>query len=242
MSVAELGKQTQVFLDAARQRPELANLFTSFNPQVPAGPGRAGPGEGAQPRRADQRRVRRPVGGDGRRLRERLQPVRPALSGVRAGRARVPPAARGHRSVLRAEPHHQRDGAAVHADDRDAGLRHRDHRPVQSVPIGGDHRRARAGLHVGAGDDGARGDRDPGAASRNGVRLLRLLLPGEAGAARRAHVRPGHRLRVPAPRGAVRELEAALGGAAGDAAGGAGRVPGRVGRRATTTTCSSRSA
>jgi HAE1 family hydrophobic/amphiphilic exporter-1 len=35
MSVAELGKQTQVFLEAARKRPELANLFTSFNPQVP---------------------------------------------------------------------------------------------------------------------------------------------------------------------------------------------------------------
>jgi HAE1 family hydrophobic/amphiphilic exporter-1 len=35
MSVADLGKQTLVFLDAARKRPELANLFTSFNPQVP---------------------------------------------------------------------------------------------------------------------------------------------------------------------------------------------------------------
>ena len=35
MSVAELGKQTQAFLDAARKRPELANLFTSFNAQVP---------------------------------------------------------------------------------------------------------------------------------------------------------------------------------------------------------------
>jgi HAE1 family hydrophobic/amphiphilic exporter-1 len=35
MSVAEIGKQTQTFLDAARKRPELANLFTSFNPQVP---------------------------------------------------------------------------------------------------------------------------------------------------------------------------------------------------------------
>ena len=33
--MAELGKQTQAFLEAARQRPELANLFTSFNPQVP---------------------------------------------------------------------------------------------------------------------------------------------------------------------------------------------------------------
>jgi HAE1 family hydrophobic/amphiphilic exporter-1 len=35
MSVQDLGKQTQVFLDAARKRPELANLFTSFNAQVP---------------------------------------------------------------------------------------------------------------------------------------------------------------------------------------------------------------
>ena len=34
-TVAELGRQTQAFLEAARQRPELANLFTSFNPQVP---------------------------------------------------------------------------------------------------------------------------------------------------------------------------------------------------------------
>jgi len=35
MSVAELGKRTQLFLDAARRRPELASLFTSFNPVVP---------------------------------------------------------------------------------------------------------------------------------------------------------------------------------------------------------------
>ncbi|HEX2404065.1 MAG TPA: efflux RND transporter permease subunit, partial [Acidimicrobiia bacterium] len=34
-TVAELGKQTQTFLEAARKRPELANLFTSFNPVVP---------------------------------------------------------------------------------------------------------------------------------------------------------------------------------------------------------------
>jgi HAE1 family hydrophobic/amphiphilic exporter-1 len=35
LTVADLGTQTQAFLDAARQRPEVANLFTSFNPQVP---------------------------------------------------------------------------------------------------------------------------------------------------------------------------------------------------------------
>ncbi|HEY3494135.1 MAG TPA: efflux RND transporter permease subunit, partial [Polyangiaceae bacterium] len=35
MSVEQLGAQTAAFLAAARQRPELANLFTSFNPNYP---------------------------------------------------------------------------------------------------------------------------------------------------------------------------------------------------------------
>ena len=35
LSVEELGKQTQTYLAAARQRPELGNLFTSFDPNYP---------------------------------------------------------------------------------------------------------------------------------------------------------------------------------------------------------------
>jgi hydrophobic/amphiphilic exporter-1 (mainly G- bacteria), HAE1 family len=35
LSVEELGAQTRTFLAAARQRPELANLFTSFDPNYP---------------------------------------------------------------------------------------------------------------------------------------------------------------------------------------------------------------
>jgi HAE1 family hydrophobic/amphiphilic exporter-1 len=35
MSVAQLGEQSRTFLTAARQRPELANLFTSFDPTYP---------------------------------------------------------------------------------------------------------------------------------------------------------------------------------------------------------------
>ena len=35
MSVGELGRQTERFLDEARKRPELANLFTSFDPTAP---------------------------------------------------------------------------------------------------------------------------------------------------------------------------------------------------------------
>ena len=35
MSVQELGEQTRTFLEEARKRPELANLFTSFDPRYP---------------------------------------------------------------------------------------------------------------------------------------------------------------------------------------------------------------
>ena len=35
LTVEDLGRQTQAFLTEARQRPELANLFTSFNPTTP---------------------------------------------------------------------------------------------------------------------------------------------------------------------------------------------------------------
>ena len=35
LTVDELGAQTRAFVDAGRQRPELANLFTSFDPNVP---------------------------------------------------------------------------------------------------------------------------------------------------------------------------------------------------------------
>jgi HAE1 family hydrophobic/amphiphilic exporter-1 len=35
LSVAQLGDQARTFLDAARKRPELANLFTSFDPRYP---------------------------------------------------------------------------------------------------------------------------------------------------------------------------------------------------------------
>ena len=90
----------------------------------PAGaPGgrRAGPREGAQPGRADQRRLRGPVGLDGRHLRERLQPVRPTVPGLRPGRAGVPqrPDDIGN-STCGAEGD---DGAAVHTGDREARSR-----------------------------------------------------------------------------------------------------------------------
>jgi HAE1 family hydrophobic/amphiphilic exporter-1 len=35
LTIAQLGEQARTFLDAARKRPELANLFTSFDPRYP---------------------------------------------------------------------------------------------------------------------------------------------------------------------------------------------------------------
>ena len=115
MTVAELGKQTQAFLEAARQRPELANLFTSFNPQVPQ--------VGVDLDREKARTLGVPVNdvfaalsaSMGGSLRERLQPLRPTLPGLRPGRAAVPAAARRYRAVLRQEHDQQPDGAALHA-------------------------------------------------------------------------------------------------------------------------------
>ena len=43
LSVQQLGEQTQRFLEAARKRPELANLFTSFNPELSSSQSRSRP-------------------------------------------------------------------------------------------------------------------------------------------------------------------------------------------------------
>ena len=91
----------------------------------------AGPREGAQAGRADQRRLRRAAGHPRRHLRERLQPLRPPLPRLRHGRTGVPAEARGHRQLLRPQPHHRRHGPAVDPGHRGADLRHRDHHALQ---------------------------------------------------------------------------------------------------------------
>ena len=80
---------------AAGARQPLHLLRSELSP----GQGGARPREGAQARRADQRGVPGDVGGDGRQLRQRLQPVRAAVPGLRAGGGRVPPEAGGHRQT-----------------------------------------------------------------------------------------------------------------------------------------------
>ena len=97
MTVEQLGEQTRKFLAAGRKRPELGNLFTSFDPNYP------------QVRVELDREKARTLGVPvnevfqamsaalGGHLRQRLQPVRTVVPGLRAGRRRDPAEGRGYR-------------------------------------------------------------------------------------------------------------------------------------------------
>ena len=104
LTVQQLGEQAQSFMEAARKRPELANLFTSFNPNYPQ--------VKVELDREKARKLGVPVnevfqamsavlGGS---LRQRLQPLRPPLSRLRSVRGRLQTQAQGYRRYLRAQP------------------------------------------------------------------------------------------------------------------------------------------
>ncbi len=198
--------------------------------------------KGAPARCADQRRVPGAVVLHGGVVRQRFQPVRPSVQSVRPGGAGVPGEARKHRPALRAQQDHERHDPAVHDAPRHAVIRDRDYDSIQPVPLGGDHRRAGGGLQLPAGHGGTRSRCARSAAARDGLRLFRDVVPGKGGAARRAHLRPRHRVRVPVARGPVRELAVALGCAPGDSARRPGGVLRRLGAAVTTTTSTCRSA
>ena len=138
--------------EAAGDRPHRLALSR----ERAAGLRRHRPQQGAEGGRADRRRQHDARLAAGQRLRERLQPVRPRLQGLRAGRARVPDRPEAVRPVLRAQ-RERRHGAARHARDHAADERAGVHQPVQPVPGGGTDRRAGGGLQLGAGAEGARG-------------------------------------------------------------------------------------
>ena len=85
-------------------------------------------GQGLQARRERTRRLRHAAGAARLDLREPVQPLRPHLEGLPAGRARVPRQGRGHRRLLRAQQG-PADGSAL-----DAGARRR-HRSDRRSPI-----------------------------------------------------------------------------------------------------------
>ena len=100
-SVAFLAEQAERFVEAARKRPELASLNNALRPSVPQVVRRRRSRQGPQARRRRARRVRRAAGDPRRRVRERLQPLRPAVEGLHPGRRAISREAGGHRAILR---------------------------------------------------------------------------------------------------------------------------------------------
>ena len=176
-------------------------------------------------------------------LRQRLQPVRSPLPRLRPGRGGLPPQARGHRRHLGAQQDHQRDDPARRRSSRSrrrAGteLTNRFNllRSVEfnGVPGAGfASGQALAALEEVFKADDAAGD---------GLRLLALSYQEKIAPPAGPTCVAAIVLRLPAARRDVRELAAALGGAARLAARRARRLLRRLARAATTTTSTCRSA
>ena len=199
-----------------------------------------GRGQGLQARRLRTRRVRHAAGAARLDLREPVQPLRTRLEGVLAGRARVPREGRGHRRLLRAQPR-AADGAALDAGQRAVVRRPRVHQPLQPVPRHRGARQSRAGLQLRSGDGRGRGRGGGGAAVRHELRVDEHVVPGGDRGRRGRHVHPLDGVRVPDPRGAVRELVAAVERSAHHAGRGVRRVPRASACAGSRTTCSRRS-
>ncbi len=176
-------------------------------------------------------------------LRQRLQPVRPHLPRDPAGRQGRARRRRRPVAPLCAQ-RLRRHGAAEHA--RHAASRSSGRRPCRTTtttPPRSINGGAAPGFSSGPGGrrDGA-GRRD-GPAARFRLRMDRHHLPGaEGGLDRDRRLRARHRLRLPDPRGAIRELDHAVHGAARGAARAVRRARWRCGCAACRSTSIRRSA
>ncbi len=228
MSVQELGAQTRKFIAAGRQRPELANLFTSFDPSYP------------QVKVELDREKARTLGVQ---VSDAFQALSASMGGTyvndfnRFGRLYRVYVQADAPSRLKADDigkiyarskNDRPDDPALHFGNYQGYSRDRADDPVQPAALGRDSGRARPRLHLRAGPGCARAGLCRNDAQGDGFRLLFDVLPGEDRPARRADFHHGHRVRVPAAGRAVRELAAALGRAPGLAAGGAGRLSRRL--------------
>ena len=175
-------RQSQKFIAAARQRPELGALFTSFDPNYPQ--------IKVELDREKARTLGVPVNDvfqalsadPGRRVRQRLQPLRAALPRLRAGRARRHGSRRrtSARSTFARRPPTRWFRCPRWSPSGSRGQRIDD--PLQPAALGRNPGRAGAGLHLRTGARGAgagvRGDDAQG----DGLRLRVDVVPGEGGA------------------------------------------------------------
>ena len=228
MTVQEIGEHAAKFLAAGRQRPELGNLFTSFDPNYP------------QVKVELDREKARTLGVP---VNEVFQALSAVLGGAyvndfnRFGRL--------YRVYVQADA-----GARLKGEDI-GKVYVRSQRSQEMVPlstlvsikdVAGTELTTRfnllrsvetpgcagARLHLRSGPGGTRTGLRGNDAQGDGLCLLLALVPGEDGATCGAHLHHGHRLRVPAAGRDVRKLAAPLGRAAGIAAGRAGRLSRRL--------------
>ena len=224
LTIEQLGEQSQKFITAARQRPELGTVFTSFDPNYP------------QVRVDLDREKARTLGVP---VNEVFQALSTTLGGSyvndfnrfgRLYRVYVQSDATQRlkaddigKIYVRSKTTNEMVPLSTLVTIRDvtgAELTTR-FNLLRSVEIQGS---ARARLHLRTGARRARAGVRRDDALGDGLRLLVDVLPGEDRPARRADVHHGDRLRVPAAGGAVRKLAAALGGTARVSAGGARRL------------------
>ena len=123
--------------------PRSRRSTTPFVARRAAGLRRRGPRQGAEAGRRPRATSTHAPGVHGRRLRQRLQPLRPAVAGLRAGRGRVP-----HATPRTSAQFYVRNARATMVPlsalvrDRSA-IRARVHHALQPVPRGADQRHAR---------------------------------------------------------------------------------------------------
>ena len=221
LSVERLGELSQQFAAAARQRPEIGNIFTSFDPRYPQ--------VKVEMDREKARKLGVPIN-------EAFQALSSSLGGAyvndfnRFGRL--------FRVYVQADADYRRKPE----DIGDIWVRSKTTNEmiplstlVTITPQGGTELTNRFNLlrsvefngvpgcrlRLRAGADRARRGVQGIDAAGDGLHLLVDVLPGEDRAAGRAHAGRGDRAGLPAAGGDVRELAAALGGAARVAARGA---------------------
>ena len=142
--------ETQKVVAAARADAGARERVLGLRDQCAANPRQRRSRQGASARRVAARSVRDHAGVLGLALRERLQPLRPHLSGHRAGRRAVPARARRHPAAQGAQ-RFGRDGAARLVRQARAELRAEHRVALQRLPVGRDHGRPRARVLVGPG-------------------------------------------------------------------------------------------
>ena len=164
-------------------------------------------------------------------VRERLRFQQPGVSGLRAGRSRVPRRPIGAGQVVRPQSRRQ-DAAARERGPHEGDHRAAGHQPLQPVPIGDHQRLGEAGIQLGPGARGDGARRTADAAGGNELRLVGIVVRGgEVGPADVRHLRTRPAPRLPDARGAVREPRPAVHRPSRGAAGRVRRTCGSVAAR-----------